>query len=493
MLSAAGSLRWLRDVVGGDVRRAGRRGGALAGRHGGARRSCPTSRASGRRTPTRPRGPCSRDCPCRHDRGALVRSVLEGVAYGLRDSLELLRALGVEPGVGPRVRRRRPQRALAEDRRLRARDPDRAHGGRGGRRLRRGAPRRRRRAASSPPRRRRSTRASASATRSSPTPSGSASTTTATARFTALYPAIKGVSNELRRQERRSSPARAAASAPRSRGCSTTAGASVGLASRQRRRPRPRARARSSPATSATRKRWTPSVAATVERFGGLDIVVANAGVGAYGPFLELSREHLEEMIDVNLKGTLYAMRAALPHLLKSDAADVVTLASEAGRRGPARTRPSTARRSSARSASRARSTTSCASRASAARTSARAASPPTSRSRTGRGRTPDVLPGMMTAEDVAEIVMFVLTRPRTHRILETAIRPMTETSAGADQRRVPVISRYSRGWTIVPRASRSSSRRTRRTSRGTPHAARRRGSRRASSSDRSSRENSCQ
>jgi meso-butanediol dehydrogenase / (S,S)-butanediol dehydrogenase / diacetyl reductase len=46
-----------------------------------------------------------------------------------------------------------------------------------------------------------------------------------------------------------------------------------------------------------------------------------------------------------------------------------------------------------------------------------------------GRGRTPDALPGMMTAEDVAEIVMFVLTRPRTHRILETAIRPMSETS----------------------------------------------------------------
>jgi xylulokinase len=36
----------------------------------------------------------------RHDRGALVRSVLEGVAYGLRDSLELLRALGVEPRAG---------------------------------------------------------------------------------------------------------------------------------------------------------------------------------------------------------------------------------------------------------------------------------------------------------------------------------------------------------------------------------------------------------
>ncbi|MEX0851172.1 MAG: FGGY-family carbohydrate kinase, partial [Gaiellaceae bacterium] len=36
----------------------------------------------------------------RHDRGALVRAVLEGVAYGLRDSLELLRGLGVTPEKG---------------------------------------------------------------------------------------------------------------------------------------------------------------------------------------------------------------------------------------------------------------------------------------------------------------------------------------------------------------------------------------------------------
>jgi NADP-dependent 3-hydroxy acid dehydrogenase YdfG len=37
----------------------------------------------------------------------------------------------------------------------------------------------------------------------------------------------------------------------------------------------------------------------------------------------------------------------------------------------------------------------------------------------------------MMTAEDVADVVMFVLTRPRSHRILETAFRPMTEPSWG--------------------------------------------------------------
>ena len=48
-----------------------------------------------------------------------------------------------------------------------------------------------------------------------------------------------------------------------------------------------------------------------------------------------------------------------------------------------------------------------------------------------GRGRTPDVLSRMMSADDVAEVVLFVLTRPRNHRILETAFRPMTEPSWG--------------------------------------------------------------
>ena len=46
-------------------------------------------------------------------------------------------------------------------------------------------------------------------------------------------------------------------------------------------------------------------------------------------------------------------------------------------------------------------------------------------------GRTPDVLPGMMTARDVAEVVVFILERPRHFRILETALRPMTEASWG--------------------------------------------------------------
>jgi NAD(P)-dependent dehydrogenase (short-subunit alcohol dehydrogenase family) len=76
-------------------------------------------------------------------------------------------------------------------------------------------------------------------------------------------------------------------------------------------------------------------VTETIERFGGLDIVVANAGVGAYGDFLDISADHLDEMIDVNVKGLLYTVRACLPHLLESAAADLVVVASIAGQRAP--------------------------------------------------------------------------------------------------------------------------------------------------------------
>lgn len=50
-----------------------------------------------------------------------------------------------------------------------------------------------------------------------------------------------------------------------------------------------------------------------------------------------------------------------------------------------------------------------------------------------GRGRTPDMpaLAGMMTPENVAEVVLFVVSRPRNHRILETAFRPVAEPAWG--------------------------------------------------------------
>jgi NADP-dependent 3-hydroxy acid dehydrogenase YdfG len=43
----------------------------------------------------------------------------------------------------------------------------------------------------------------------------------------------------------------------------------------------------------------------------------------------------------------------------------------------------------------------------------------------------PEALAGMMSADDAADVVLYVLTRPRTFGILETAFRPMTEASWG--------------------------------------------------------------
>jgi 3-oxoacyl-[acyl-carrier protein] reductase len=171
-------------------------------------------------------------------------------------------------------------------------------------------------------------------------------------------------------------------------------------------------------------------VAKVVETFGGLDILVANAGVGAYGPFLELDPEHLEEMIDVNVKGTIYALRAALPHLLNSDAADFVTVASEAGRRGLPFEAVYCASKFGQVGFTRAMDHEL---RPQGVRCTNVCPGGVATEFAMGRGRTPEMpeLAGMMSAEDVAEAVLFVLTRPRNHRILEVAFRPVTETSWG--------------------------------------------------------------
>jgi len=166
----------------------------------------------------------------------------------------------------------------------------------------------------------------------------------------------------------------------------------------------------------------------TVGRFGRLDILVANAGVGAYGPFLELPPEHLDEMIDVNVKGTIYATRAALPHLLESEEADLVTIASVAGLRGL----PLEAVYCASKFAQVGfTSALDHELREQGVRCTNICPGGVATDFAMGRGRTPEMpeLAGMMSPEDVAEVVVFALTRPRTHRVLETTFRPMTESS----------------------------------------------------------------
>ncbi len=98
MLSAAGSLRWLRDLLapgfGYDELTA-----EAARRQPGVEGLLFSPYLQGERTPhadPNARGAFT-GLSLVHDRGALVRALLEGVAYGLRDSLELLRELGVTP------------------------------------------------------------------------------------------------------------------------------------------------------------------------------------------------------------------------------------------------------------------------------------------------------------------------------------------------------------------------------------------------------------
>jgi NAD(P)-dependent dehydrogenase (short-subunit alcohol dehydrogenase family) len=171
-------------------------------------------------------------------------------------------------------------------------------------------------------------------------------------------------------------------------------------------------------------------VAATVDRFGQLDILVCNAGVGAYGPFLELDPEHLEEMVDVNLKGTLYTVRAGLPHLLRSDAADIVTLASVAGLRGLPNESVYCASKFGQLGFTRALDHEL---RDQGVRCTAICPGGVATDFAMGRGRTPDMpeLKGMMSGDDVAETVAFVLTRPRSHRMLTVSFRPTDEPSMG--------------------------------------------------------------
>jgi 3-oxoacyl-[acyl-carrier protein] reductase len=172
------------------------------------------------------------------------------------------------------------------------------------------------------------------------------------------------------------------------------------------------------------------AVDATVDRFGRLDTLIANAGVGAYGPFVELPPDTADEIVAVNLTGTMNAARAAIPHLVAAGGADLIAIASVAGLRGL----PGEAAY--------------CASkfgqvgfvraldhelREQDVRCTAICPGGVATDFAMGAGRTPDMpeLKGMMSPQDVADVVLFALTRPRGLRIMDVALRPISEPSAG--------------------------------------------------------------
>jgi 3-oxoacyl-[acyl-carrier protein] reductase len=169
---------------------------------------------------------------------------------------------------------------------------------------------------------------------------------------------------------------------------------------------------------------------ALVERFGRLDVVIANAGVGSYGPFLELDPEEVEAMIDINLKGTLYTAAATLPHLIDSGEGDFISMASVAGLRGLPGESVYNASKFGQLGFTR---SLDHELRERGVRATCMCPGGVNTNFAIGTGRTegdPE-LEGMLTADEVADVVLFTVTRPRRMRILTTSFRPMIEPSWG--------------------------------------------------------------
>jgi 3-oxoacyl-[acyl-carrier protein] reductase len=74
------------------------------------------------------------------------------------------------------------------------------------------------------------------------------------------------------------------------------------------------------------------AVDAAVQRFGRLDVLVNNAGVGVGGPIAEMTPEEWARLIDTNLTGVFHCCQAAIPHLRTAGAGWIVNVSSLAGR-----------------------------------------------------------------------------------------------------------------------------------------------------------------
>jgi short-subunit dehydrogenase len=71
-----------------------------------------------------------------------------------------------------------------------------------------------------------------------------------------------------------------------------------------------------------------------VRRFGRLDVLVNNAGAGLFASVEDTTDDDLARILDLNFKGTLHGIQAALPVMRRQGAGHIINVASTAGRRG---------------------------------------------------------------------------------------------------------------------------------------------------------------
>ena len=73
-------------------------------------------------------------------------------------------------------------------------------------------------------------------------------------------------------------------------------------------------------------------IESTVQRFGGLDILINNAGIGAFANVAEMSIDEWDAVIHTNLSGVFYCSHAAIPHLKKQGGGWIINISSLAGK-----------------------------------------------------------------------------------------------------------------------------------------------------------------
>jgi NADP-dependent 3-hydroxy acid dehydrogenase YdfG len=167
-------------------------------------------------------------------------------------------------------------------------------------------------------------------------------------------------------------------------------------------------------------------VATAVERYGRLDALVANAGIGAYGGIMDLSDEQLAVMMDTNVAGTVWPIRAAVPHLVDAGGGDIVIVASVAGLRGGGDEAVYAATKYAqvglAGGLDRELRTKNI-------RVSTICPGGTATEFAMGAGRTPDMpgLANMLNAEDVAAAIVTVLSQPKNMRSLIWSMRSINE------------------------------------------------------------------
>ncbi len=170
----------------------------------------------------------------------------------------------------------------------------------------------------------------------------------------------------------------------------------------------------------------TKLVSVAYDRFGRLDALIANAGIGAYGGIMDLTDDQLSEMMDTNIAGTVWPIRAAVPGFVDAGEGDIVIVASVAGLRGAGDEAVYAATKFAQVGLAGALDREL---REHGIRVSTLCPGGTATEFAMGVGRTPD-MPGldeMMRADDVASAVVTVLKQPRTMRTLVWSMRSIHE------------------------------------------------------------------